>query len=144
MIACQLALALLIGSLDVALLKGWVLRPRPDLYAAQQLNIPMPELLSTSHSFPSGHTLVAAAAAVIFAATLRDWRAIVFFLFVIFVGVSRIYQGFHWPTDIIGSIVLGVVAGLLALWVCNQAPVKRLLSTDVGILEPEQVRQKTE
>ena len=62
--AVQLAGSLLLGSLLVSALKGVVARPRPDLYSSIQLNIPMPELLSTQHSFPSGHTLLAAAAAV--------------------------------------------------------------------------------
>ena len=126
LIAAQLVFALLFASAEAASLKGFVLRPRPDLYASQQLNIPMPELLSTTHSFPSGHTTLAAACAAVVAIRYQGWRAWASLAFVFLCGVARIFQGMHWPSDVLGSVVLGVVAGLLALKVSSWPAVKRL------------------
>ncbi len=126
-LAAQFVLALCSGTLAIICLKGTVLRPRPDLYAARELNIPMPELMPTLHSFPSGHTLLAAAVMMIVFNRYRDWRVWAFASFVLLVGLSRLYQGMHWPTDIIGSVILGVVAGILAIKVSELPLVRRLI-----------------
>jgi membrane-associated phospholipid phosphatase len=138
LLACQLAVALFLSSAEVATLKGVILRARPDLYAAQQLSIPMPELLSTTHSFPSGHTLVAAAAAVVLFRYLRDWRGYLLGLFVLLVGLARVFQGMHWFTDVIGSLVLGAAAGYAAFWICDRPFMKRF----TGSRKPEIVTIK--
>lgn len=127
--AVQLALALVFATIEVAALKGTVLRPRPDLYASQQLNIPMPELLATTHSFPSGHTTLAAAAATVISLACRDWRLVATALFVVLVGVARVYQGMHWPSDCAGSVVLGVVAAALAVRL-SRLPLCRRLAAE--------------
>ncbi len=124
--AAKIVIALLIGVAEAGILKGLVLRPRPDLYASQQLNIPMPELLSTTHSFPSGHTLLAAAAATVIVLTYKDWRAWASALFVVAVGVTRVYQGMHWPSDVILSVILGAVAGIVAIRLASLPFVVRL------------------
>jgi membrane-associated phospholipid phosphatase len=105
------------------------LRPRPDLYAARELNIPMPELLPTQHSFPSGHTLLAAAIMMVLLYRYRDWRAWGSVVFVFLVGLARVYQGMHWPSDIVGSVILGVVAGILAVKV-SDLPIVRQRTQD--------------
>lgn len=91
-------------------LKSIIARPRPDLYAAQQLNIPMPELLSTEHSFPSGHTLLAAAFAFVLVRYWKDYRAWLAFAFVGMVALARVYLAAHWPSDVIASAGLGALA----------------------------------
>jgi membrane-associated phospholipid phosphatase len=110
--ALQLALATFIGTIEVGLLKGIVARPRPGSdFTANAL----PELLSTQHSFPSGHTLVAAAAAFVIAARCPKWAGALVWLFVALVGVARVYQGMHWMTDVFGSIALGAAGGYVAV-----------------------------
>ncbi len=111
------------------LLKGIILRPRPDLWAAQQLHLPMPELFSTQHSFPSGHVLPCAGIALLLTVRYRDWRAVLAWLLVLAVGLARVYQALHWPSDVVGSVVLGVVAGWIALRICTLPPVSRLVKS---------------
>lgn len=123
--AAQLAVALFIGTIEIGALKGLVLRPRPDLYTSQTLNIPMPELLSTTHSFPSGHTTLAACMAYIVSLTYGGWATWLSWLFVALVGVARVYQGMHWTTDVIGSVILGAVAGWLAVIICQHPLIAR-------------------
>lgn len=126
--AAQLAVALLIGTVEIGVLKGLVLRPRPDLYTSQTLNIPMPELLSTTHSFPSGHTTLAACTAYILSLTYGGWVTGLSWLFVAAVGVARVFQGMHWTTDVIGSVILGAVAGWLAVIICKHPTLTRFTS----------------
>lgn len=127
-ISVHLAAALAVATVAGLPLKGVLARPRPDLYASQQMNIPMPELMSTAHSFPSGHTLLAAAFAFVIVRYCQDWRAVLAFVFVGLVGVARVYQGLHWPSDIIGSIALGAVAAWAAGFVLRIPQVQRLVS----------------
>jgi undecaprenyl-diphosphatase len=123
--AVQLALALLVCIVCGLSLKGLIARPRPDLYASIQLNIPMQELLSTQHSFPSGHTLLAGAFAFVVICFFRDWRAWLAVAFVVAVSWARVYQGMHWPSDCIGSVLMGVVAGLIAAQLCKLPIISR-------------------
>lgn len=124
--AATVAMSILIATVAGLPLKSLIARPRPDLYASMQLNIPMPELLTTTHSFPSGHTLLAAAFAFVVLRFFPGWPSFAAFAFVGLVGLARIYQGMHWPSDIIGSIVLGMVCALAADRVCRLPGIARL------------------
>lgn len=73
-------------------------------------------------SFPSDHTSIAFALATVLYLNNRRW-GIVGYVLALFIGIGRIYVGVHYPTDILGGIVVGVVSGLL-VWVIG----KRLLS----------------
>ena len=51
-------------------------------------------------------------------------RALVWVLAIgipIFVGLSRLYRGMHHPTDVMGSVVLGVGCLMFALLACRTA-----------------------
>ena len=102
----------------VASLKAIIRRPRPD-----QLLAIMP---AAGSSFPSGHTFICIAfygllaclalrrarSSILRASIMVGIAAAVFA-----VGMSRIYLGAHWPTDVAGSCLLGSawVALLLAV-----------------------------
>ncbi|HZU42418.1 MAG TPA: phosphatase PAP2 family protein [Terriglobales bacterium] len=84
--------------------------------------------LPASYSFPSGHALFAfcifgVLAAVTAARTSRIWLRVVIWAFagamVFLIGLSRIYLGVHYPSD--------VIAGYLAaaIWVSTIAAVDR-------------------
>lgn len=74
----------------------------------------------TSGSFPSGHAafFFALATAIMFATewrTLSRWRTwgLVFFLGAILMGFARIIAGIHWPMDILGGAVIGIISSVL-------------------------------
>ncbi len=68
---------------------------------------------SASGSFPSGHIafLFALAMAVYF--FNKKW-GLVFFILSLVVGLARIFVGIHYPLDILGGIVIGIVSAVVA------------------------------
>ena len=91
-------------------LKKAVMRPRPFL------EIPALEPLikrPKGFSFPSGHTTLAFAVAFIISRILPKRYSIPAFLMAALVAFSRLYLGVHYPTDILGGICIGYVAGLI-------------------------------
>lgn len=67
-------------------------------------------------SFPSGHTTASFEAATVF--MLRDKRfGIPALVLACIIALSRMYLYVHYPTDIIGGIVIGTLCGLLGYFV---------------------------
>lgn len=99
-----------------SLLKYTVDRPRPDL-------VPHGNLIYTS-SFPSGHsmmsaviylTLAALVARLIERKRLKGYALGVAMTLTLLVGVSRVYLGVHWPSDVLAGWSAGA-AWALGCW----------------------------
>lgn len=100
----------LLGDFIKDYLKKAVMRPRPFL------EIPALEPLikrPKGFSFPSGHTTLAFAVAFIISRILPKRYSIPAFLIAALVAFSRLYLGVHYPTDVLGGICVGYVAGLI-------------------------------
>lgn len=67
-----------------------------------------------AHSFPSGHTTTSFACATVLAAFVPRLR-VPFYVLAALVGLSRLYNGVHYPTDVIAGAVLGTLVGATAL-----------------------------
>ena len=67
-----------------------------------------------THSFPSGHTATAFAGATVLSAFAPRYR-VAFYALACLIGFSRLYNGVHYPTDVLAGAVLGVLTALLLL-----------------------------
>lgn len=66
------------------------------------------------NSFPSGHTCAAFAAGMVWVRTLPwKWGRIAAVVAAVLMGLSRLYVGVHYPTD----VLTGAVIGSLCAWV---------------------------
>jgi undecaprenyl-diphosphatase len=107
----QLAIAYALELGTYRLIKSRVSRRRPfmSLPLVTGLIVPPDEF-----SFPSGHT----AAAFVMTIVMGLAYPMAFFplLFLsLMIGMSRVYLGVHYPSDVIAGAVLGVAAGLLGI-----------------------------
>jgi len=59
-------------------------------------------------SFPSGHASTSFAAATVLTFARPRW-APAFFLLALAIGFSRVYVGVHYPLDVVGGAVLGIL-----------------------------------
>ncbi len=70
--------------------------------------IPLIEVLPSSPSFPSTHTALAFALA--FSLYFINRRlGIIFLVLALLIGISRIFVGVHWPSDVLSGIILGFI-----------------------------------
>ena len=106
----SVASGLLLDLLTVNLfLKPLIDRVRP---CAVNTAVDMLVAAPTSGAFPSGHT--AAAFAVVFALKAAGsplWKPVL--PLAVLMAFSRLYLYVHWPTDILGGVVVGAVVGWL-------------------------------
>jgi undecaprenyl-diphosphatase len=116
-LAVEIAVALGIGLLEVAVLKHIFHRPRPILAPLNGFWLPIQYMFADQYSFPSGHAILSFAPAVVLLKAMPDWRGWLIIFFAFLVGLCRVYQGMHWPTDVIAGMVFGVAASVPAFMI---------------------------
>jgi undecaprenyl-diphosphatase len=117
------------GLLASTLLKIGFERPRPEL-------VPHESFVYTA-SFPSGHSMMAAIVYLTLAALLarihpqrrlRVYLLIIAAAMTLLVGVSRVYLGVHWPTDVLAGWAIGAawaaMCWLVAGWMQKRGVVE--------------------
>lgn len=123
-----MAIGIALGALLVnVFLKNAIARPRP--YADVEgffypLWVMMGQHVESDMSFPSGHTNAAFATMVplfLLGNKKMSWLALVFG---ILMGISRIYLVVHYPTDVIGGLITGTIAGIVGTLIAINLPKK--------------------
>ena len=125
------------GTVISNLLKWTFSRPRPDL-------VPHGTEVYTL-SFPSGHAMLSALVyltlGALLARTQADTRVKIYLLcsagiLAFIVGISRIYLGVHWPTDVLAGWAVGAGWALLCwvtmLWLQGKGKVEQANGTLSG------------
>ena len=124
----SLALALVTGLTTFAadsvsfLVKDVTDRPRPFV-AHPEIE---PLYAVHSSSFPAGHAATAFAGALLVAAIaprLAPWVGALALL----IGFTRVYDGVHYPSDVVGGAMIGIAVGTAAVVLCERSP--RLLGS---------------
>lgn len=106
-----------IGGLSHFALKALISRERPSNFV---WSIPL-ENVYLSPSFPSGHT--SSSAGMGFAiAIIMPWTKIAyaFSVWAILVGISRVYVGVHFPSDVIAGFGCGLLGAGLTKWLMER------------------------
>jgi undecaprenyl-diphosphatase len=102
------------GLLLSNLLKDSFDRPRPDI-------VPH-EVYAVSYSFPSGHSMLSAVTYLTLGAILarsherkllKAYFLVTALFLTVLIGITRVYLGVHWPTDVLAGWTAGAVWALL-------------------------------
>ena len=114
--AFALALGFVICNLT---LKPMIGRIRPyDLQAEMGITIKLLVEGLHDYSFPSGHTIASIEAAMVILLNNRK-MGIPAMILALLIAFSRLYLYVHYPTDVIASLILGVVIALIANWLAG-------------------------
>ncbi len=70
---------------------------------------------ATGFSFPSGHTTTGATFYPTLAQGEKSNKKWLFasIIFAVLIGLSRLYLGVHWPLDVIGGLIIGLLSSFL-------------------------------
>lgn len=107
------------------LLKLWIARPRPFLAYTEITPLISPP---ADFSFPSGHTAFAFAVAFVIYELLPKRYGIPALVTAAFIGISRLYLGVHYPTDVLAGMLIGFVVAKTAVLLMQKMKSGRWLS----------------
>src|SRR6476620_7373779 len=131
-IAVTIGLSILVLTFLVPVIKYLVERPRP---LVPQVDF----LLATDkeYAFPSGHATIVAAGISVVAlyrgSARRIFISIILAIEAALVCISRVYVGAHYPSDVLGGILLGISVSFIFVGSINSiesqimVPIKRKL-----------------
>jgi len=114
-------LAIMLSDQSSNLIKDFVMRLRPShvISGLHFYNQGGENYMGGLYGFPSNHAANAASFAFYMMLLFRN-KFIYFFLsvYVLLICYSRVYLGVHYPSDVLGGIVVGIVTGSVAHKVC--------------------------
>lgn len=116
---CLLLAVIVLGDLVGNLLKHLLLQSRPcsELPAVRLVTAPFAVACNPEpHGMPSNHAVNFFSAATFLAGMLRSWRwGLALGIVAVVVGLSRVYLGVHYPSQVLMGAGLGLAIGALAV-----------------------------
>lgn len=107
LVGAEILIVLSASHLIIHVIKKMVNRPRPWIALENVNSFGIPLYYC---SFPSGHTTAAFSTAAVLSINFPSFSS-VFFLIASIVGISRVYLGVHYPSDVlIGGIIGSITA----------------------------------
>ncbi len=120
LLAAQIGVAIVIALFETSTLKHIFHRARPTAVDLYEFWMPMHHFFADSYSFPSGHTSLAFAAAWVLFNKFRNLFGCSALLLALVVGLCRIYEGMHWPTDVFVGVFVGLAGSAISLYLCQR------------------------
>lgn len=126
------ALTIALASIGNSLLKAAFQRARPDALDAL--------VVERGYSFPSGHSALGMVAYGVLAVILwrstlpRAWRiglVVTSCLLIFSVGLSRVWLGVHYPTDVLAGWAAGLAVVMVYAWLTRREPTEPAVAAAV-------------
>lgn len=107
----------LLSGILVQALKHTIDRPRPLVQLGAE-NVRVLGDKRHEHSFPSGHTQTGFSIACTLSLLYnrRRWLQTLLYALAIGIGLSRIYVGAHFPSDVLAGALIGILVSLLIFY----------------------------
>lgn len=112
LLTCAIAIALA-DSISYRIIKHYIQRDRPP-NVLQNVRVLTDQY--AGFSFTSNHAANSFAVVTVLS-FFFPFKRRVFFLIASLIAYSRVYVGVHFPLDVIGGAILGILCGKLALWI---------------------------
>jgi undecaprenyl-diphosphatase len=112
-------------------LKSVFKHPRPNSLADLADKIHLLAAVPASFSFPSGDATVSFAVAGVIAYFYSGWKRWAALLSAALIAYSRVYVGVHFPSDVMGGAILGLLVGYMGTalagrwWRQTNAPARK-------------------
>lgn len=113
-VAKLLVVSLLVTYIVVGIVKYGILRPRPYTQIASLVVLNY----ESDPSFPSGHTALATVTALCLSEYFGHKR--LFILIPLVVALSRMYIGVHYPSDVLGGFLIGIIITFLCRYLLEK------------------------
>ncbi len=105
LLGLRIGSVLIISQIIVQFIKRLVNRQRPYKVLEYACAIKPPKC---QYSFPSGHTCTAFSIALVLSGSINGF-AVLFLSLAFLVGISRIYLGAHYPTDVFAGTIIAII-----------------------------------